>query len=66
MPFHKILMKLDTPQSIQSRQNAAYNYYLQQQKKIQQNTGINTRKDLTSSMISRVHLAKPGCGSCGK
>jgi TctA family transporter len=21
---------------------------------------------LTSSMIGRIHLAKPGCGSCGK
>ena len=65
MPFHKILMKLDNPQSIQARQNAAYNYYLQQQQQQQQKQQHFTKQHLSSPMISRIHLQKPGCSSCG-
>lgn len=69
MPFNKILMKLDTPQSILAKQNAAYNYYLQQQQQNlqkQQIIGGKMKISLASPMIDRIHLAKPGCGSCGK
>ena len=64
----KIFMKLETPQSIAAKQNAAFQYFIKQnqQKQIYNSVGLNPRKDLTSSMIERVHLAKPGCGSCGK
>jgi len=62
---NKILMKLDTPQTIASRQNAAYQYFVQQQlKQTKPTTGVS--KNLASPMIGRVHSAKPGCGSCGK
>ncbi len=27
---------------------------------------INIPSTLNSSMISRIHLSKPGCGSCGR
>ena len=64
MPSHKIFMKLDTPQSIQAKQNAAYNYHLQQQQQ-QQKQQPFTKQNLSSPMISRIHLQKPGCGSCG-
>jgi hypothetical protein len=62
---NKILMKLDTPQSIASRQNSAYQYFVQQQQK-QSKPTLGVRKNLSSPMIERVHSAKPGCGSCGK
>lgn len=62
----KIFMKLETPQSIAAKQNAAYQYFLQQNQQKQSSLTLNPRKDLASSMIQRVHLAKPGCGSCGK
>ena len=58
-------MKLDTPQSIASRQNAAYQYFVQQQLK-QAKPHVGISKNLSSPMIDRVHSAKPGCGSCGK
>ena len=66
----KILMQIDNPQLIAARQNATHNYYLQQQQHQQQqanktvSSGYN--KGLASPMITRVHLAKPGCSSCGK
>jgi hypothetical protein len=67
---NKIFMKIESPQAIMARQNAAYNYFLLQQQQEKQKQGpsmnMNPRKDLSSSMINRVHLAKPGCGSCGK
>jgi hypothetical protein len=68
MTFNKILMRLDTPQSIQYKQNAAYNYYVQQQQlqqQKQQQMGGGIRQHLASPMIDRIHLQRPGCSSCG-
>lgn len=62
----KIFMKLETPQSIAAKQNAAFQYFIKQNQQKQTSVALNPRKDLTTSMIERVHLAKPGCGSCGK
>ena len=69
----KIFMQIDNPQIIAARQNATHNYYLQKQQQQQQqqeqtNKTVSSRynKGLASPMITRVHLAKPGCSSCGK
>lgn len=63
-------MKIESPQAIMARQNAAYDYFLLQQQQEKQNKGpvmgMNPRRDLSGSMVGRIHLAKPGCGSCGK
>lgn len=64
---NKIFMKIESPQAIMARQNAAYNYFLlqQQDEKRKQGSSMNMNS-LTGSMVGRIHLAKPGCGSCGK
>jgi len=64
---NKILMKLETPQSVAARQNASYQYFVQQQmKQAKPHSQLGVSKNLSSPMIDRVHSAKPGCGSCGK
>ena len=67
----RIFMNIENPQVISARQQATYNYYLQQQqqtqKQQQQKTSTSGYKiDLASPMIGRVYTAKPGCSSCGK
>ena len=67
----RIFMNIENPQVISARQQATYNYYLQQQniQKKQQQLTLNKngyKIDLASPMIGRVYTAKPGCSSCGK
>jgi|LauGreDrversion4_1035100.scaffolds.fasta_scaffold48775_3 hypothetical protein len=54
-------MAFDDPRSIAIRQSKMHAYQLQAQQR--QNKKIG---DLSTSMIDRVHRAKPGCGACGK
>ena len=58
----KILMKLETPQSIATRQNTALNYYIREQK---QQTYTNSIS-LAGPMINRVSTVKYGGCGCGK
>lgn len=53
-------MAFDDPRSIAIRQSKMHAYQLQAQ---QSHKKIG---DLSTSMIDRVHRAKPGCGACGK
>jgi len=53
-------MAFDDPRSNAIRQSKMHAYQLQAQ---QSHKKVG---DLSTSMIDRVHRAKPGCGACGK
>jgi hypothetical protein len=58
--MYQIRMNLENPNSQLSKNIVSSSIQHRMAKTVSKNLSLN------SSMIDRIHKAKPGCGSCGK